>query len=154
MQTIFMRKPFLACSAMAPPARQTKSPGCAVTTRPVLFALLIAVSSLACGYIFRPLFLNSRPLDHLSPFPDIVLQPLRDFLPRAGPGLDTEFEGALLQFRRIEHLAQRDIERLDHLGRCTLRCEDRIPGPCLEIATTGFLHRWHVGQETGADRPR
>src|SRR5438045_1082755 len=35
MQTIFMRKPFFACSAMAPPARQTKSPGWAVMTRPV-----------------------------------------------------------------------------------------------------------------------
>src|SRR4051812_31007309 len=33
--TILTRKPFLACSAIAPPARQTKSPGCAETTKAV-----------------------------------------------------------------------------------------------------------------------
>src|SRR3954469_5892654 len=37
MQTIFILKPRLACRAMAPPARQTKSPGWAVTTSPVFF---------------------------------------------------------------------------------------------------------------------
>src|ERR1700730_13424357 len=41
--TILTRKPFLACSAIAPPARQTKSPGWADTTSPVFMGWVLAL---------------------------------------------------------------------------------------------------------------
>jgi hypothetical protein len=62
---------------------------------------MIGISSFACyawpaAPAARLLYGNSCPLDHISPFVDIGLEPVEDFLGRAGLGLDAEIERAFL----------------------------------------------------------